>query len=69
MARLPATGSWRAVLTVGNEQAERLTAELPLEATADGPSAVYLGFMGFLIGGSMLYGAIQRLRGARRRLS
>ncbi len=65
-ARLPATGAWRAVLTAGDGRAEPLTGELALSVTTDGPNLLYLGFLGFLSGGSVLYGWTRRRRAASR---
>jgi hypothetical protein len=57
---LPATGTWRAVLTAGNGHGAPLTGELPLDVGTDGPNRLFLGFLGFLTGGSVLYGWIRR---------
>lgn len=65
-ARLPATGAWRAVLTAGDGRGEPLTGELALSVTTDGPNLLYLGFLGFLSGGSVLYGWTRRRRAASR---
>jgi hypothetical protein len=65
-ARLPATGAWRAVLTAGDGRGEPLTGELVLDVTTDGPNPLYLGFLGFLSGGSVLFGWIHRRRAASR---
>jgi hypothetical protein len=65
-ARLPATGAWRAVLTAGDGRGEPLTGELALNVTTDGPNLLYLGFLGFLSGGSVLYGWTHRRRAASR---
>jgi hypothetical protein len=66
-AGLPAPGAWRAVLTVGNGHGEPLRGELPLDVTTDGPNPLYLGALGVLAGGSVLYGWIGRRRAGRRR--
>ena len=66
VARLPATGAWRAVLTAGDGRGEPLTGELALSVTTDGPNLLYLGFLGFLSGGSVLYGWTRRRRAASR---
>jgi hypothetical protein len=65
-ARVPATGAWRAVLTAGDGRGEPLTGELALNVTADGPNLLYLGFLGFLSGGSVLYGWTHRRRAESR---
>ena len=65
-ARLPATGAWRAVLTARDGRGEPLTGELALSVTTDGPNLLYLGFLGFLSGGSVLYGWTRRRRAASR---
>ena len=65
-ARLPATGAWRAVLTAGDGRGEPLTGELALNVTTDGPNLLYLGFLGFLSGGSVLYGWTHRRRAESR---
>ena len=45
---------------------EPLTGELALSVTTDGPNLLYLGFLGFLSGGSVLYGWTHRRRAASR---
>ena len=65
-ARLPATGAWRAVLTARDGRGEPLTGELALSVSTDGPNLLYLGFLGFLSGGSVLYGWTRRRRAASR---
>jgi hypothetical protein len=65
-ARLPATGAWRAVLTADDGRGEPLTGELALNVTTDGPNLLYLGFLGFLSGGSVLYGWTHRRRAESR---
>jgi hypothetical protein len=54
------------VLTVGDGRVEPLTGELVLRVTTDGPNVLYLGFLGFLSGGSVLYGWIHRRRSESR---
>ena len=39
-----------------------LTGELALNVTTDGPNPLFLGFLGVLSGGSVLYGWIRRRR-------
>ncbi len=65
-ARLPVTGVWRAVLTAGDGRGEPLTGELALTVTTEGPNLLYLGFLGFLSGGSVLYGWTHRRRAESR---
>jgi hypothetical protein len=65
-ARVPATGAWRAVLTAGDGHGPPMTGELALAVTSDGPSLLYLGFLGVLSGGSVLYGWVHRRRGQSR---
>lgn len=65
-ARLPVTGAWRAVLTAGDGRGAPLTGELALNVTTDGPNPLFLGFLGFLSGGSVLYGWIRRRRAQSR---
>jgi hypothetical protein len=60
--RLPATGAWRAVLAAGDAQATSETGELTLTVAADGPNLLFLGFLGALSGGSVLYGWTHRRR-------
>ena len=62
VARLPVTGAWRAVLTAGDGRGQPLTGALALNVTTDGPNPLFLGFLGFLSGGSVLYGWIRRRR-------
>jgi hypothetical protein len=57
---LPATGPWRAVLTAGDGHGAPLTGELALDVGTDGPNPLYLGFLGLLTGGSVLYGWTRR---------
>jgi hypothetical protein len=54
------------VLTARDGRGEPLTGELVLQATTDGPNPLYLGFLGFLSGGSVLYGWIHRRRSESR---
>ena len=61
-AKLPATGAWRAVLTAGDGRGKPLTGELALTVTTGGPNLLFLGFLGVLSGGSVLYGWIRRRR-------
>jgi hypothetical protein len=61
-AKLPATGAWRAVLTASDGRGKPLTGELALTVTTDGPNPLFLGFLGLLSGGSVLYGWIRRRR-------
>jgi hypothetical protein len=61
-ARLPVTGAWRAVLTADDGRGAPLTGELALNVTTDGPNPLFLGFLGVLSGGSVLYGWIRRRR-------
>jgi hypothetical protein len=65
-ARLPATGAWRAVLTAGDGRGKPLTGELALTVTTGGPNLLFLGFLGVLSGGSVLYGWIRRRRAQSR---
>jgi hypothetical protein len=65
-ARLPSTGAWRALVTVSDGQGPSLSGELPIDAIEDGPNPLYLGLVGLLTGGSVLYGVIQRRRGEGR---
>jgi hypothetical protein len=60
VVRLPATGPWRAVLTAGDGHGAPLTGELTLDVGTDGPNPLYLGFLGLLTGGSVLYGWTRR---------
>jgi hypothetical protein len=60
VVRLPATGPWRAVLTAGDGHGGPLTGELALDVGTDSPSPLYLGFLGLLTGGSVLYGWTRR---------
>jgi len=61
-ARLPVAGAWHAVLTADDGRGAPLTGELALTVTTDGPNRLFLGFLGGLSGGSVLYGWIRRRR-------
>jgi hypothetical protein len=60
VVRLPATGAWRAVLTAGDGRGEPLTGELAFNVTTDDPNFLFLGSLGLLGGGSVLYGWVRR---------
>jgi hypothetical protein len=54
------------VLTAGDGRGAPLTGELALNVTTNGPNPLFLGFLGFLSGGSVLYGWIRRRRAQSR---
>jgi len=55
-AVLPATGTWTVRLHAGE------VAETQLEATTSGPNSIFVASTGLLMGGFMIFGAIQRRR-------
>lgn len=55
-AVLPTTGTWTVRLHAGE------VAETQLDATTSGPNQIFVASTGLLMGGFMLYGAIQRRR-------
>jgi hypothetical protein len=60
-ADLNATGSWHLVVEItGHDQKE--AAEAHVEVVQGGPNGAYLGFTGLLMGGTFIYGVVQRRR-------
>jgi hypothetical protein len=62
--RLPVTGTWRAELLIRDDHGDLLAGEVSVAAVDGGPNPIYLATTGSLIGGSLLFGAIQRRRRA-----
>jgi hypothetical protein len=61
-ANLPSTGRWIAHLSMRGQRGEIFTGQAPLEVVEGGPNRLYLGATGLLMGGSLLFGLIQRRR-------
>lgn len=59
-AVLTETGTWTAVLELESTHDGKLTAKAPFTVKTGGPSRVYLAFTGSLIGGFIIYGAVNR---------
>lgn len=61
-ARLSMTGTWTARLEVWDEHGEPTRTEVSVPVVPGSPNPYYMGFTGTLIGGSLLYGTINRRR-------
>lgn len=59
---LPGTGVWHAIVRVGAHDEIPLEAEAAIETVDGSPNPLYLGATGSLIGGSLVYGAVERRR-------
>ena len=59
---VPEPGDWQARLVVGQVGGERFAAEARLVAQDGGPSPLYLAGTGSVMGGFLLFGAVQRRR-------
>jgi len=59
---LPTTGVWNAIVRIGKGHESPLEAEAAIDTVDGGPNPLYLGATGSLIGGSLLYGAVERQR-------
>jgi hypothetical protein len=62
---VPEAGSWQAHLVIRAAAGASFVAEAPLNAEDGGPNGLYLAGAGTLMGGFVVYGAIQRRRQAR----
>jgi hypothetical protein len=58
---LNATGTWHVVVEVAGHD-QKQSAEAHADVVDNGPNRVYLGFTGFLMGGTFLYGIVERRR-------
>lgn len=63
--RLNATGTWTAQLEVTDAQGASTAVEFPLQVKQGGPNTLYVSFSGLLMGGTVVYGWIQRRRQGR----
>jgi hypothetical protein len=70
---VPTTGTWEAQLTIRDGHgdgldgsSEAMYGHADLDVVEGGPNPWYLGATGSLMGGALLFGAVQRRRGARR---
>lgn len=59
-AQLNQTGHWTAVLVIDGVPEGKLTAKAPFEVEQGGPNRIFLAFSGLLMGGTMIYGAVNR---------
>jgi hypothetical protein len=62
--KLDQTGNWTAVLQIHGTPEGDLHAEAPFTVENGGPSRPYLAFTGLLMGGTAIYAAINRRKGA-----
>jgi hypothetical protein len=62
LARLDATGAWTATVRIRDASGQALLASAQVNVVDGGPNPLYLATTGLLIGGSLLFGMIQRRR-------
>ena len=60
--KIPSTGTWMARLVVLDEHGTIYAGEASLDAERGGPNRLYIGVVGSLMVGALVYGAAHRLR-------
>lgn len=63
---VPTTGHWKVVVELKDAHGVAASAQAEVEVERGGPSRVYLGFTGLLMGGTAVYSLIERRRQSTR---